>query len=143
MRFWDSSALVPLFVVEPASRACRGLLRTDPAVAVWYAARAEIVSALRRQQRDGSLTAAEVAATERRLERASERWVLLEATDDVEHEAVRLLARHPLRAADAFQLAAALCFARGLPKGRSFVCRDSVLCAAAEKEGFDVVHPRP
>ncbi len=141
MRFWDSSALVPLFVLEPASRACRALVRTDPGVAVWYGTRAEVVSALRRQRRDGLLTASEITSTERRLDRAADRWVRLEATDDVEMEAVRLLGRYPLRAADAFQLAAAILFARRLPKGKQFVCRDSVLCAAAEAEGFDVVIP--
>jgi hypothetical protein len=34
MRFWESSALVPLVVEEPASLACRRVLRADSAIVV-------------------------------------------------------------------------------------------------------------
>ena len=43
-----------------------------------------------------------------------------------------------LRAADALQLAAALVWAKQLPRKRLFVCFDGRLAEAAGKEGFTV-----
>jgi hypothetical protein len=51
----------------------------------------------------------------------------------------RLLAVHPLRAADAFQLAAALIWAEEKPRGLEVVCLDQNLREAALKEGFEVL----
>lgn len=45
MKFWDSSALVPLMAEEANSRACRDLYRADPRVIVWQHTVAEVVSA--------------------------------------------------------------------------------------------------
>lgn len=56
--------------------------------------------------------------------------------------ALRLLASHPLRAADALQLAAALVWARGQPGGHEIVCLDDRLASAALLEGFTVL-PSP
>jgi predicted nucleic acid-binding protein len=53
--------------------------------------------------------------------------------------AMRLLAAHPLRAADALQLAAAMLWARDKPGGRDFVCLDERLRTAAILEGFAVL----
>ena len=58
------------------------------------------------------------------------------ATDQVRVRAGRLLAAHPLRAADALQLAAALVWSDDQPQGESFVCLDERLRAAAASEGF-------
>jgi uncharacterized protein len=43
---------------------------------------------------------------------------------------------HPLRAADAFQLAAAQAWRQQDPSGASFVCLDERLRDAAAREGF-------
>jgi prevent-host-death family protein len=53
--------------------------------------------------------------------------------------ASRLLLNHPLRAADALQLAAALVWAGKAPTGQRFVCLEQRLRDAARKEGFVVV----
>ena len=47
MRFWDSSAVVPLVCREPESPRCRAWLREDPVLLVWALAATEVVSALR------------------------------------------------------------------------------------------------
>jgi predicted nucleic acid-binding protein len=47
--------------------------------------------------------------------------------------------RQPLRAADAFQLAAAIIWADGEPEGRNFVSYDKRLRDAARSEGFTVI----
>lgn len=53
--------------------------------------------------------------------------------------AQRLLGVHALRAADAFQLAAALVWSRGQTTGHAFVSYDDPLREAAGREGFDVL----
>ncbi len=52
---------------------------------------------------------------------------------------MRLLRVHPLRAADAFQLAAAIAAADESPRSLPFVTFDSRLARAAEREGFPVI----
>ena len=46
---------------------------------------------------------------------------------------------HPLRAADAMQLAAAIVWANGQATGHEFVCLDHRLREAAQREGFTVL----
>ena len=55
----------------------------------------------------------------------------------VRNRAIRLLRVHPLRAADAFQLAAALVAFRAQPQDAIFLTGDERLRLAAEREGFD------
>jgi predicted nucleic acid-binding protein len=142
MRFWDSSAIVPLIVEEERSRACRALRRVDRTMIVWIFARTEITSALYRLARDGHLDKKDVAAALRRLERLSRTWTEVEAVDPVRDRAERALAVHALSAADALQLGAALVAARDRPKHRSFVTADTRLGDAATAEGFDVIVPQ-
>ena len=141
MRFWDTSAIVPLILEEPASKACRRELRADSGMVVWILTRVEVMSAIRRRARDGSLTAAEAATALRRLEERGARWTEVESVAAVRLRAERLLALHPLCAADALQLGAALTYFAELPRDRVFLTRDRELAAAAAREGFTVVEP--
>lgn len=50
-----------------------------------------------------------------------------------------MLSRHPLRAADAGQLAAAILFREYLDDTLSFACLDQRLRAAARMEGLEVL----
>jgi predicted nucleic acid-binding protein len=74
VRFWDSSALVPLIIEERHSKACRQLLRTDPTQIVFCFTRTEILSAIWRRHREGLLNAVDVQTAEGRLDRLAERW---------------------------------------------------------------------
>jgi hypothetical protein len=53
--------------------------------------------------------------------------------------ALRLLRNHPLRAADALQLAAALIASEETPQTLEFICLDDRLALAARREGFTVI----
>lgn len=53
MRFWDSSAVVPLLVAQPGSAEADGWLGDDGRVAVWTLTPTEIASAVRRLVREG------------------------------------------------------------------------------------------
>jgi hypothetical protein len=59
----------------------------------------------------------------------------------VKSTADRLCRTHPLRAADALQLAAAIVMADGEPGALSFVTLDDRLGVAATREGFPVEDP--
>ena len=45
MKFWDSSAIIPLCLKEPASDTVQPLLKADPDIVVWWGARVECRSA--------------------------------------------------------------------------------------------------
>jgi len=59
MRFWDSSALVPLFVREERSPFLEALVADDPDMVVWWASPVERGSAVHRLRREGIFTPAE------------------------------------------------------------------------------------
>ena len=62
----------------------------------------------------------------------------VDPSNQLRDRAARLLDLHPLRAADALQLAAALDWCEERTAGAGFVCLDQRLRAAATREGFDV-----
>ena len=109
MRFWDSSALVPLLLGQPRSSTARALLEQD---------------------------------VRKLLEMLRDSWFEIQPGDAVREQALRLLRLHPLRAADALQLAAALEWA-GSPPAGSFVTFDDRLGEAAQREGFTLPDLEP
>jgi uncharacterized protein len=144
----DTSALVKRYVAEVGSAWVRRLL-AHPAQYVIYTAalsQVEVISALQRRVRDGSL---EVTQAQRLAQRVTvhfaQRYQVVALTQAVVDQACEGLQGHPLRAADAIHLACALTIRRitqeqGLP-APSFVVADTALRAAATAEGFDVDNP--
>ncbi len=139
MRFWDTSALVPLFVPEEHSDRMAALVREDPGTAVWWITPVECASTLARLARGDRLSRENLVLGARRLSAAAEGWSEVPPTDPVRDQAHRLLRLHTLRAAAARQLAAALVLAEHDPKTLPFVTLDDRLAAAAEREGFLVL----
>lgn len=138
MRFWDSSAIVPLCVEETATDRALALVNEDPEVAIWWATPVECASALARLEREAALTPADAADAFRRLELLARSWFEIEPHDELREVARRLLRVHPLRAADALQLAAAYLAAERRPPTLEVVTLDERLRHAALKEGFRV-----
>ena len=141
MRFWDSSALIPLVVAESQTKRVERWLREDSAVMVWMLTRVELCSALARRRRAEPLAARRLAAARREVFSAWEQWTEVTAVEIVRRHAERLLEAHSLRAADALQLAAALVAAEELPASLTFVTLDRQQGEAAEREGFTVLGP--
>jgi predicted nucleic acid-binding protein len=139
VRFWDTSALVPLLVPVERSDRMAALVREDPGTAVWWITPVECASALARLARADRLSRGDLALGARRLSAAAEGWSEVPPTELVRDQAHRLLRLHALRAADALQLAAALILAEHDPKTLPFVTLDDRLAAAAEREGFSVL----
>lgn len=139
MKFWDTSAVVSLCVSEPASAAVKPVLHDDSSIVVWWATRTECVSAFRRQWREGVLKAEGEAQARKILETLAASWTEMQPATGLRDTAERLLAVHSLRAAGAFQLAAALRWCRGETKEAALVSFDTRLRDAAAKEGFAVL----
>ena len=138
MRFWDSSAIIPLCLKERASEAIKGLMKGDEDVVVWWTTRVECLSALSRRKREGVLSPGDEAKARAVLSAVGTAWSEVQPTEMVRMRAERLLSIHPLRAADALQLAAAVIWAQETPGGLEFVCLDQNLREAALKEGFSI-----
>ena len=136
--FWDSSALVPLCVNQAATVFSQTALRTK-SLTVWWGTPVEMVAAFCRLHRDGKITQQEFQAAIRRLEELREGWAEVSPAERVRELAQGLVESHPLRAADAMQLAAALVWSAASPRGRPFVSLDQRLAATAADEGFEVL----
>jgi len=139
MRFWDSSALLPLALREAASAEMERLLAADPDLVIWWAAPVECASALARTVRLGHLSLAAEATARAVVDRLKASAFEVRPLEEVRARAGRLLALHPLRAADALQLAAALVWCRERTAEAPFVCLDDRLRSAAAREGFHVL----
>lgn len=139
MRFWDSSAILPLALDEPSARVVRSLLRRDAEAILWWGTPVECASALERTVREGRLARAAAESAWAVVVSLRERAFEVQPSEEVRLRSLRLLKLHPIRAADAFQLAAALTWCREQTAGSGFVCLDERLRQAALLEGFEVL----
>ena len=138
MKFWDSSAILPLLVDERTSASVAAVYENDERQIVWCLTEVEAVSALARRERQGG-DSSDVERARTTLRILSERWEEVTSVESVRTRAIRLLGTHGLRAADALQLAAALVFCDEQTEALPFVCLDDRLSEAARKERFPVL----
>lgn len=136
MRFWDSSALVALAVPQTSTSVAERLIAVDPELVVWWGTQVECVSALARLAREGRLGEDHVSMAKRRIDAILDRSDTIEPSLGVRDRACRLLRAHPLCAADALQLAAALELRGDRSDAVEFVTFDSRLAVAARREDF-------
>ena len=139
MIFWDASAVVPLLVGEPTTAQMQALAGRDPDMLVWWGSEVECVSALARLERAAALDGRAMALACDRLKLLADGWHEIEPSEIVRENAVRFLRVHPLRAADALQLAAAFVAAEQRPTSLVMITLDERLASAARKEGFGVL----
>lgn len=136
MKYWDSSAIVPLLVSEGRTDDSVALLQGDADIVTWWLTRVECASALNRLWRDEALSEEELRESLGLLDALSSGWIEVQPGARVRATALRLLRVHPLRAADAMQLAAAVAVADNERPAIPFVAYDDRLLRAAEREGF-------
>lgn len=139
MRYWDSSAIVPLLVDEALTDRILSLYKRDRTTVTWWGTRVECASALARVERSGDLEPADASEAFDRLEALADTWHEIEPGDAVRETAQRFLRVHDLRAADALQLAAAFWASEVHPPTLEVVTLDDRLALAAEREGFEVI----
>jgi hypothetical protein len=142
MRFWDSSALVPLVVEQPLSAEVARWIADDGVVVVWTLTLVELVSALRRLVREEAVKEAVARQAEALATDLIARAHTVSDLERAKSIACRMLRVHALRAGDALQLGAALAWSDGRPEGAILHTFDRRLAAAASREGFRVI-PEP
>ena len=140
MKFWDSSAILPLLVRETSTPNALAYYESNPEMMVWWGSPVECVSALARLERENKLEPADITKAQAQLSTLLAAWHEVQPLDSVRQLSQRLLRLHPLRAADSLQLAAALVACQHKPQGMEFVCLDARLGLAAEREGFSVIN---
>jgi len=143
VKFWDASAIVPLLVAEASTRRLQAIAARNSGMLVWWGSEVECVSALARLERDGALGPRAVILAFKRLRQLSAGWHEIDPSDAVREAAARFLRVHPLRAADALQLAAAFLGSERRPATLELVTLDDRLATAARKEGFTVIDLAP
>lgn len=142
MRFWDSSALVPIFIKEPATAEVEEWRAADPGITTWMMTRVEVVAAIARRKRERPDM---VALWNRAVSDVNEvalRWIEIYDAAAARIHAERIVMDHPLRTADALHLGAALVAADGDPQSLELVTLDRRLAEAARREGFPVLGVR-
>ena len=138
MKFWDTSAIVPLCIQETGTATVREILSEDPSLVVWWGARTECTSAFMRRVREGHLKPNDARVARQALDAVVQAGIEIQPRETVRGTAERLLGVHPLRAADAFQLAAAIQWCQGLTAGNGLVVFDRRLREVGYAEGFTV-----
>jgi predicted nucleic acid-binding protein len=134
--FWDASALVPLCVRQGISPRAIALYKIHDA-AVWWATPVEIASALARLLRMKQLDSSDWTKARKLAKRLADSWSVIQPSDALRARSIQLVERYDLRAADSFQLAAALEWCEDAPQGRVFLTTDQKLREAALLSGFD------
>jgi predicted nucleic acid-binding protein len=130
-------------MTEPTTGTVQALAAKDPSMLVWWATEVECASAVARLERDGVLDESAVVQAFGRLKLLASGWHEVDPSDAIREAAVRFLRVHPLRAADALQLAAAFIVAERRPSSLDVVTLDDRLAVAARKEGFVVIEVPP
>jgi predicted nucleic acid-binding protein len=138
MKFWDSSAILPLIIEEAQTASMVEIAKEDGELWVWWSTLLECRTAIGRRFREGALTLQAREQSLELLEELSANWHEIQPSSSLRELASRLVATHPLRAADALQLAAALVASMGNPAGDTFITFDQRLARAAAIEGYKV-----
>ena len=139
MRFWDSSAVLPLLVQEPSSGRLDARLREDPTMVVWWGTPPECASVLARLQASRALSPQAYQAASERLRHLAGGWVEVLPSEAVREQAARLVRVHGLKTAAGFQLSAALVAASFRSSELELITFDPRLAAAAQQEGFPLL----
>ncbi len=131
--------MVPLIVRQRISFTVAALLQEDDAMHAWWGTWIECAVGLGRLKRENRLDEESEVKARARLNRLASGWTEVRPTDDLRLLAFLLSKYHPLKSADALQLAAALRWREGDTEGSNLVCLDNQLRRAASDEGFDML----
>lgn len=146
--FLDSSALVKRYVAETGTAWVQSITapHTRNKLIIARITWVEVLSALARRQREGSLSSDNVAKAIRTFRYDLDtQYQVVELDRMLTETAGQLVGKHPLRAYDAVQLASALrvqpAFARAKATLLTFLAADDRLIAIAQAEGLLTDNP--
>lgn len=134
MIYFDTSALIKLFILEKGSEDAQRLSREHVPVATATIAYTEMYSGFNRRKREGHLSGQHYTRLSRRFEEYWTTYIHIEFTQDVLALAKVLLERHPLRAIDAIHLASAISLQKGVQAPLHFAAADIRLLDASSAE---------
>lgn len=83
MKFWDSSAILPLIIKEDSSSEILNILSNDSEIIVWWGTYLECLSGLARKEREGNLSLSEFGIAKKRLRTLSEQWNEIQPVDSI------------------------------------------------------------
>ena len=106
---------------------------------VWWGTPLECAAALARMGRERRLETAEENQAHAVWRALAAHWIEVLPSAPVRDTALRMVRVHPLRSADALQLAACWVWSDGSPTGHELVTLDTRLREAAEREGFSTL----
>ena len=135
MRFWDTSALVPLVTKEDTTSRMQQVVASDGNVAVSFITPVELTSTIWRRGRRWI----DEPSFRRSLFKIAEiesNWTMIDDLEPITRTARQLITKYVLRSGDAIQLASALHLAGDHPEDLPFVSLDHDLTEAARAEGF-------
>jgi hypothetical protein len=138
MRFWDSSAIIPLLVLEDKTEYCISAFQTDKEIMVWTMSKVEVFSALCRSFRENTLTEGTFELAKKRMTDLFDIAFKIASMSKVKERALRLLQVHTLKASDALQLASVLVATQEVTSKLPIMCFDEKLKQAAKLEGFAI-----
>ncbi len=133
--YFDASALAKRYVREERTDEVMGWLEGSTATTS-RVSEIEIASALARRFREGTISRVDRDRALAALAEDLESLSIIELSPVTAAEARGVLLRHPLRAADALQLASALTLRRKVRAPIHFVAFDERLAGAAQAEGL-------
>ncbi len=136
MKFWDSSAIVPLLIQQGRTSQAQSLYKEDPLVMLWWGSDVECTGTIARLVGEGALGRSEEQAAFERLGELQHEAHEIQPSAKLQQIAKRLLRTHILRSADALQLAAVLSANELSLSSLPFVCFDERLGLVAQREGL-------
>jgi len=139
VRYWDASALVPLFIEEASTAEVEAWRAADPGITTWMMTRVEVISGIARRKREWPELLPRWNRAIREVHEVASRWIEIYDAVAARFHAERIVTDYPLRTADALQLGAALVAADGDPHSMELVTLDRRLADAARREGFPVL----
>ncbi len=137
--FWDTSAIIPLFCNQAASRKSRLIRRSCNELVFWWGTHVEVHSGINRLLNEVAIRESQSLAAISKWDQVYATSLVVKPTEAVLNMAVLLTSKMNIRALDAFQLAAALAWCNERPRNRPFICSDKRLSVAAKEAGFDVI----
>ncbi len=133
--FWDTGALVPLWVHQAGSPQTRAWYKAYEIV-VWWATPVEVASALARLSRLKHMSGRPWGDVQKSIAESAETWYVVSPSVAIQTRAIELVELYAVSAADALQLAAALEWCEYAPRTRAFLTCDDRLRQAARLSGF-------
>ncbi|MFB3115402.1 MAG: type II toxin-antitoxin system VapC family toxin [Nitrospirales bacterium] len=134
MIYFDTSALIKIFVLEKGSEQALRLAQDHFPPATAAIAYAEIYSGFNRRKREGYVSAKQYTKLSQQFEEHWTTFTRIELIGEVLALARVLLERHPLRAMDAIHLASAMSLQKGIQEPLQFAAADNRLLEAALAE---------